>query len=83
MVLQATTLSREAQAVRLNLLETARRWEDVRPVIGRVLNRRRTRVSDLRANWQVHAAERVILSAADLPSTTRRRDRVRFRTRGQ
>lgn len=82
MMRQANMLMREAQTVRLNLLVTARRWERARPVLGRALSRRRTRVSDLRANRQVQAAEHVTRSAADLPVTVRRRHRVRLRTRG-
>ena len=83
MILPATTQDHASQAARLQVLITARRWEGARPVIGRMLSRRRTRVSDLRANRQVRIAEHVARSAADLPVTVRRRHRVRFRTRGQ
>jgi hypothetical protein len=83
MILPVTTQSHASQAARLQVLITARLWESARPVIGRMLSRRRTRVSDLRANRQVRAAEHVTRSAADLPVTVRHRHRVRFRTRGQ
>lgn len=78
----ATTQNQANQAARLQVLITAWRWGAVRPVIGRMLSRRRTRVSDLRANRQVGVAEHVRRSAPDLPVTVRRRHRVRFRTRG-
>ena len=83
MTVHATTLTREAQAARLCVLLTTRRWEGARPVIGRTLNRRHTRVSELRPDRQVRAAEPVTLRAEDLLPLIRRRHRVRVRTRGQ
>jgi hypothetical protein len=82
MTVLATTQNYANQAARLQVLITARRWGAARPVIGRMLSRRRSRVSDLRANRQVRVAEHMTRSALDLPVTVRRRHRVRFRTRG-
>jgi hypothetical protein len=83
MSIRATTLNGASQAARLRVQVTARRWEDARPVIGRTLSRRRTRVSDLRVDPRVPAAELVTLQTQDLPLTIRHRYRVRSRPRGQ
>lgn len=83
MAVRPITLTREAHETRLRLFVTARRWESARPVIGKALTRRRTRVSELRASRQVRTGELLTLHGTDLPLHGWHRHRVRIRARGR